>query len=484
MGLVLKYLVPTKAGTFHYRRRLPQDVIALIGRREFKKLLGRTEKEALRNFPTVNEECERLIDLARSTKARSTLAKTASDQPLTLLDVHRLAEVRAREIAAQAVEIGGRRVLVGEDAEAASLVRDSYIDRLPIDPETGHPVGGDAVEGRALGILISGGGRTLPRPAPTLEDAKRLYVAERVMGDPNQTARLSRVNRVMAFFPAANVPMSRRLVDLTRGEARDVRDFMLRDRGTQPATVRRYLNDIRAIINHGLLEFDLQHVESPFNSLSVRIENAAINDRKSFPDTLLPKMATVLSAQAGSELLNIWCILENTGCRLGEVTGLMVADIRLADRIPHIDLVPHPHRRLKNAASRRLVPLIGPALVAAKAAVKAAGDSPYLFPRYGRPRGADAASASLMGYVRGLTDDPKVVVHSLRHRIEDKLQLAGVAEYDRNLVVGHTNRGQGDRYGSAAVRLQMAERFLKAALPPRSVEPKPHHPNYPKGHNQ
>jgi hypothetical protein len=53
MGLILKYVVHTDAGTLHYRRRLPKAVAEASGRGEFKRLLGSTEKEAPRNWPKV-----------------------------------------------------------------------------------------------------------------------------------------------------------------------------------------------------------------------------------------------------------------------------------------------------------------------------------------------------------------------------------------------------------------------------------------------
>ena len=65
MGLVLKHIIRTKAGTLHYRRRFPKDAISAIGRGEFKRLLGSTDREALQNYPKVNAEFERLVAEAR-----------------------------------------------------------------------------------------------------------------------------------------------------------------------------------------------------------------------------------------------------------------------------------------------------------------------------------------------------------------------------------------------------------------------------------
>ena len=58
--------------------------------------------------------------------------------------------------------------------------------------------------------------------------------------------------------------------------------------------------------------------------------------------------------------------------RLGEAVGLSVEDIRLDDETPHINITPHPWRRLKTKGSERCVPLVGEALWAASRAIEGA----------------------------------------------------------------------------------------------------------------
>ncbi|PBB88011.1 tyrosine-type recombinase/integrase [Mesorhizobium sp. WSM3876] len=459
MGLVLKHVYLTKAGTWHYRRRLPRDVTALVGQNEFKRYLGSTEREALRNYPKVNSEFERLVSEARRRR------DMPADTLRTPLDVHRLAERRAAELATTTVHVGGR-MLPGSEPEAADLIRDSYLSRFSQD-EAGDPVGVPEVEGRALAILASGG--NLSRPAPTIEDARKLYMRERVEGDINEAAKTARLNRVLEYMKAAGVGKDRTLVSLTREDARDVRDYLVRDEGMKAATVRRYMNDIRALINLGMTELGLKDAMSnPFLNLTIKGAEAAatpaVDERKPIPEAMMGPLRERIVVHAGEDLSRIWRIAEGTGCRLGEVTGLLVADVVLDGTIPYLNLVPHAHRRLKTAASARRVPLIGDALAAAKEAVEAAGDGSILFARYGRARGSDAASAALMKHVRVITDDPKIVVHSLRHSVEDRLMLAKVDEFDRKLILGHSSGGMTGRYGGPDARLKVAERGLKAAL--------------------
>ena len=167
---------------------------------------------------------------------------------------------------------------------------------------------------------------------------------------------------------------------------------------------------------------------------------------------------------AGDELKLIWRLLEATGCRLSEITGLRTIDVVTDTDIPHIDVEWHEERRVKTEVSRRKVPLIGDALVAAQEAVEAAGDAHMLFPRYGREGGGDAASAALMKRVRSVTMDPKVVVHSLRHNMKDRLRKAKVSKIEQDLILGHTMGGVAESYGGDQVRLEVAFEAMRRAF--------------------
>lgn len=453
MGLVLKHVQPTKAGTWHYRRKIPEALRETVGKREFKRLLGHTQAEATRNYPAVNAEFERTIAEARAPKVKSSPSAGPLVSPLA---AYREARERLRDAEASLQRL---------DADEAERLRDVYADsalaRYPSDKATGEPVGVPA-ETRLFANALRAGGK-LQRPEPTLEDARDLYVKDKIAGSTGEATKRSRVARVMRYLHAT-LGRGKLLAALERPDAREVRDHMLSDLGMNPATARRYMNDIRALVEHGIVEFGLRgRAENPFRGLPIRVETVAKDERKPFTAAQIMAVRQRLSASAGEELRRIWRMLEGTGCRLGEVTGLLVSDVMLADKRPYLNLIFHPHRRLKNAGSVRRVPLIGDALAAAKEAVKAAGDGEFLFPSYGHERGADAASQALMKHVRAVTEDRKVVIHSLRHTMEDRLIVAKVSDFDRNLVLGHSQRGMADRYGGAEARLEAAYRAVKAA---------------------
>lgn len=445
MGLVLKNVLKTKAGTWHYRRRLPRDVAPLLGQGEFKRLLGSTEREALRNYPKVSGEFERLVAETRRRSGGPDLST------VTPMELHRLAELRAQELACTMVHIGGR-TLPGSHPDAADVIRESYLSR--------SEQGEDPVEGRAVAILS--GRDKLSRPAPTIEDARKLYLKERVGDDAKKTMELDRVFKLVSEA----LQRDRTLASLKREDAKEVRVHMAD--GRKASSVDRYLNVVRAVVNHAIREYDLAGVANPFMNLEAAPKDKAEPDRdrrRPFQADELKHTTARILFLANPALQRIWQMLEGTGCRLAEVAGLRVSDVRLDHAIPHITVEWHDDRRIKNAVSRRRVPLVGTALDAAKAAVKAAGGSAMLFPAYGRPNGASSASAALGKHVRVVVTDPKVTTHSLRHLMKDRFRLAGVSKADQDIVLGHSSGSVGEDYGHGQdAMLEVAQRALKAAL--------------------
>lgn len=456
MRIILKHIKSTDAGTFHYRRRIPKDVAEKIGRSEFKRLLGDTEREALRNYPTINLMFEELVEAAR----RPTVP---TPQPMTPIEIRLLAEKRASELAHTTGYVGGRAVR-GDDPEFADILRDSAIAQ--------HGEALDPVERTALNLLVSSG--RITKPKPTLQDACRMYSQERVAGAVNERKRNLRVDHVMRIL-SASIDANKHLDELTREDARRVRDYMLNTLKQKPATVRRYIGDIRAIVNLGLQEFDSGNVGNPFNKITVATSTHALDERHPYSDELLREITSHIADRAGPDLQRIWSILAGTGCRLAEVAALLVSDVRLDHSIPYIDVGMREHRRIKNNSSIRRIPLIGDALTAAREAVAAAGGSQYLFEQYAgvvrtkKGKGetfqdATFASNALMKHVRAITDNEKLTVHSLRHTMEDRLIRGRVEEFDRNLVLGHTSGGMGERYGGPDARLEAAHRAMLAAF--------------------
>lgn len=462
MGLVLKYVVISKAGTFHYRRRVPQNVTASLAKREFKKLLGSSEREALAAYPRYHAQVER--EIAEAIKVQN---RAASRGPET----DREAYVRAADFVSGLERMGTPDHLL-------DITADTIIESYTAHPDTGEPLGVSTYDGHAIRLLRRGVEQSRA-PAPTLEDAKRLYIAEQLEGpgkDPDSRAS-GRVDRVIGYV-VETLGRNPVVSTLTRDDARKVRDQMLlrlKSNGERisPSSVARELNDIKAVVSFAKKEMSLPgDFQNPFNDLSVGRQGALVAEsdgRQPLPPAILSNVRARVLDHAAPELALIWRLLQGTGCRLGEVAGLRVQDIvldgPLGATFPHLKVTWHEDRRVKTKASLRHVPLVSDALDAATEALRLARNSHMVFPSYGRSRGPDSASAALMKHVRRVTDDPKHVVHSLRHNMKDNLDLAEVSALDRNLIMGWSLGGVGDRvYGGDMRALRVTTRAMKRAM--------------------
>ncbi|SNR23306.1 hypothetical protein EYF88_02410 [Paracoccus sediminis] len=165
MGLVLKHVERTKAGSWQYRRRVPKDIARIISKREFKRKLGDTEKVALFAYPQYHAQVEREI-----TKARQQAALGAD--PTTEREAYEAAQRWAQVILPE-----------GAGVQDRDLVADGIAARYRIDPETDEPVGATPQDRHAINLLRATQG-TYQAPQATLADAVKLYLKER-LGDPD-----------------------------------------------------------------------------------------------------------------------------------------------------------------------------------------------------------------------------------------------------------------------------------------------------------
>jgi integrase len=140
-------------------------------------------------------------------------------------------------------------------------------------------------------------------------------------------------------------------------------------------------------------------------------------------------------------------IIFDTGMRLSEAAGLMLSDLHLDAETPHIQLVPHPHRRLKTASSERKIPLIGLSLWAAKR-LKQHSTGLYCFPRYTNPErcNSNSASAAINKWIKTVAG-PNDVVHGLRHSFRDRLRAVEAPTDMIDQLGGWALKSVGQGYG-------------------------------------
>ncbi|RVC08966.1 tyrosine-type recombinase/integrase, partial [Mesorhizobium sp. M7A.F.Ca.CA.002.15.2.1] len=410
----------------------------------------------LKAYPKVHAQAEQQLRLWSRPHDAQTLGSLVGTPTLTDFEHHRLNRTRLRALSLDP-EWTGPEDEDDPEALARELIAEQIAEKYPVD-DRGNPVGIESADRALIHALVLG--QNQQRHAPTLEDARRLYLKEKVGTDETKKMELERVFKLVS----AALGKDRTLSNLKREDAKEVRDHMLD--GRKASSVDRYLNVVRAMINHAIREFDLTGVTNPFMNLEAAPKDKAEPDKDKRRPFTLDEAAAIsgrLVSHAKTDLQHIWRILKGTGCRLAEVSGLRVADVHLEHAIPHITVEWHDDRRIKNAVSRRNVPLIGDALDAATEAKAAAGNAAMLFPTYGRPKGASSASAALGKHVRACVTDPKATTHSLRHLMKDRLRLAGVTKSDQDIVLGHSSGSVGEDYGGDEARLEMARRALEKA---------------------
>lgn len=460
MRLILKHVEKTKAGSWQYRRRVPKAVSLVITKREFKQKLGDSEREALANYARYHAQVEQEIAKAqkRILHDHALAMGLVSDH-----EAYTVARRRVREVAA-----------FNPSPEELAIAAEVLVASYPQDPETEDPIGASKVDEFTINLLRLGERRYPPPPA-TLSDALTLYLKERHGDDTSEDAKRfeGAARRIVGHVQDA-LGVDPVLVSLTRDDARQVRDHMLdriKSNGEKinPASVARDLNSLKAIINHAAIEMPLPSTfQNPFNKLTVESGRSKVADgdkRHPLPQSVVEAARQRIIEHGKPALALIWRLLEGTGCRVAEVAGLTVEDVRTDGEFPHISITGHAHRRLKTTSSRRDVPLVGDALDAAREALRMPRKSNLLFPEYGSDRGGDKASAALMKHLRFATTNRKHVVHSLRHNMKDRLRLAEIASLDQNLILGHAEDGVGDRvYGGSLAKLKVTTRAMRKAF--------------------
>jgi integrase len=124
---------------------------------------------------------------------------------------------------------------------------------------------------------------------------------------------------------------------------------------------------------------------------------------------------------------------------LSEILGLRPDDWRQEDGVHYFDIQPHEGRGLKTAASRRRVP-IHPEILRL-------GVSRDVLPFNIKPA---VFSQRFARWLRGEVGvvDPRLVFHSIRHTVRDRLRAARVMESEQRALMGWSSQDVADAYGS------------------------------------
>ena len=274
--------------------------------------------------------------------------------------------------------------------------------------------------------------------------------------------RLKGVNKDKTFKRGAerniqsviDVLGDRPLDEYSSSDAAMYRDYLLK-KGLNTASVKRNFSTIRSIINLTVQEHGLD-CRNAFSKVYLP-DLDDVKQRKPIPiENIRQIQKDCISYD--DEARWLVSLISDTGMRLSEAAGLHVDDIKLDDDVPHIDLKPHPWRRLKTKGSQRQIPLVGAALWAAQRIEANTNNSPYAFPRYTSDKGtnANSASAALNKWLKPRVPDG-CVIHSFRHSLRDRLRAVSCPSDMIDQIGGWATAGVGRGYGEGYTLLSIMD---------------------------
>ena len=290
--------------------------------------------------------------------------------------------------------------------------------------------------------------------SPNITDALDLYL--RLKGQGKDKTFIRTANRNIEYI--VKVLGNKSIRSYSSIDASKFRDWLMEQRMSL-STVKRVFSSVKAIINLTIQEHGLD-INNPF-SKTYMPEIEVKQYRESIPTETIKHIQS-LCRDYDDDLRWLVTLLSDSGMRLGEVVGLHKSDINLNYKIPHINLVPHPWRRLKTRSSQRLIPLINESLWACKRILEHNDDSLFAFPRYTSLKGckANSASAALNKWLKEkLSED--YVIHGFRHSFRDRLRAIECPSEIIDQLGGWSLRSIGQGYGKGYELSVLSKWLLK-----------------------
>ena len=420
-----RYVFRRANGSFRYKRNVPLHLRALIGKATLYRQLGDSYKEAMQNLPLVHARIEALLEGEKE--------KSARDHSIEIIR-GALGDEVADMVLANAVP---------EYSEIEDALN-----------ELGKALHKQKLPSEIVEQVYSG---KLRQEVITLETVLKDYVAyksDTPKAEKEITQRVERLRKDMQHIYGKQKLRYVSLSDISRQDANDLRDHLLSRVSANSAV--RMLGVVRTAINHAIVEHSL-NIPNVFTNLRIKGAGASKLDRLPLSDTQVVHLETACSNDTTAWALFV--CLRDTGCRVSEIAGLRVKDCDTDKEC--LIISPTPWRTLKTNNSQRSVPLSPEAIKALEKVSQGKDPEAPLFPQYAKERGGDNCSAMLMKRLRTIITDKKLTMHSLRHRMKDKLRNTGCPEAISMAILGHGSNTVAANYGSGYALDVMREHMEK-----------------------
>lgn len=248
------------------------------------------------------------------------------------------------------------------------------------------------------------------------------------------------------------------LAQLDRQHGAKMRAHLV-SQGLRGTSIKNLVAPIQALLNVGVDNGKL--ATNPWAGLKIDTSDSVQRLPWRLED--LKKLAEA-NAVRGQDDAGRWLfpLMMYTGCRIGEVAQLELADIRTIDGVYAIEIHDrasegHRNRTVKTKAGERVVP-VHPRLIAQGfqeyvEARLAAGDR-FLFPKFIQNGSRLPSELAGRDFFKLRTDsgvaiDERWSAHSIRHNVRSTLAAAGINDTIIDRVVGHESGTVRSRYTHA-----------------------------------
>jgi integrase len=451
-GVTVSEHLTRRGGRYYYRRRVPSDLVEKYGRKEHTQALGTADKKEATE--AARRAAVRLDEIFRRLRAEINTSLPASlDTPLPtvyrpvsripldeVLDHEERVEAQREEDAREAriEEIKDAiRALYGDTPVplSASIARPE-IDMGPVVPDTPpQPVSAPVVESKSGFPEAIKEWQRKRTPGPGAVDGMNLTVSR--------------------FFEVCGRVS---LQAVTRDHVKKYQDHYLAA-GMNPGTVRYYSSLLKALLS---VAFDSGMIKSN-PAIGVKLDRPKKAPKASRVAFALEDIRVILE-RLPTEGNYHWIPLVGlyTGMRLEEICQLAPEDIKeetyrdAHGKTRKVSVIyatdEGDNQGLKNAGSRRKVPVHAELVKAGFVDYVKAQSGPRIFPGLkANKAGREGANASIWfgKFLREKCEitDPRKVFHSFRHLFKDVLREHGVQEQVSDALTGHTNGSVGRTYG-------------------------------------
>jgi len=507
----MRYLV-RRNGVFHYRRQVPSDVQADVGKCWWKISLKtgslREAEETARSqavahdklIATIRGTNDRSRLMALETRLRGKRAENEGDPSRELTSLvwatfeleHNMREKQYAEAqsrlaslsTAERLLVEGHGGLEGFLSDATGEVNSTYV-RDPIEKEVRlRRLEPKAALLRKLGIdrhravLATTNAHS---KNPPVTDAVDAWLKDKKQGPSSAARHRVAINRFVELN--GNITVQQ----ITREMVRDYRAAIenLADQRCLPAKKRGGMTDgerdgvplprvsAKTVERHliSIKAFLTWCVEQEFVAANVatgvkppKDTRPKASKRRAFERPELKTLLARVIEEEGTDCDKAWFVrlCAYTGIRLDEAAQLPRKNVRQLDGVWIVEIDDLDGRRVKTETSIKQVPL-HPAIRDSFVEWVQKGDCDRVFSSF-KPDSARFVNKLSGDFARlmdraGLTD-PRLVFHSLRHTLKREMTNARVDPDMRRQILGHAPRSAHDQYAGASVSA-LAEELAK-----------------------